>query len=531
MRDENITLSASPSSLESSGSWVKVFFSGVQDPKKDDMIAVYSPTRDTPTMDLSKYAPLKFIYANRSKSYLQSGSGSYEFRLVNVRAKVYFAFFRNTNILPMLVAVSNPVEFKNYNEPLQQHLALTNKLNEMVVVWSSLNASNPMVRWGVAPGQYIYSSSSSWSTYTKDDMCGSTAKGFGWREPGLIHVAIMKNLVPTQMYYYQTGDEKYGWSGEFSFRAPPAPSPDVTTRVVAYGDMGFGEPDQSSEHWEEQPALKTIDLVTKEVSNGNVDVVLHIGDISYAVGYSAEWDQFFDQILPVASRVPYMVCIGNHERDYPGTGGLFNVTDSQGECGVPYERRFPMPRPSLDQPWYGFDYGSIHFVLMSTEHAFDPTSVQYKFLDAHLASIDRKLTPWVVFSGHRPMYIDSTNHDVPAGDIPVAKKLKEYVEPLLLKYSVDMALWGHHHSYQRTCPVAEEVCTEQGVTHVVIGMGGQGLSHNILPKVLKPSWDVVVDDQHWGYSRFTANATSLLFEFVRDSDAQVHDLFVLKRRS
>ena len=27
-------------------------------------------------------------------------------------------------------------------------------------------------------------------------------------------------------------------------------------------------------------------------------------------------------------------------------------SDSKGECGVPYERRFPMPRPSLDQPWY-----------------------------------------------------------------------------------------------------------------------------------------------------------------------------------
>ena len=97
------------------------------------------------------------------------------------------------------------------------------------------------------------------------------------------------------------------------------------------------------------------------------------------------------------------------------------------------------------------------------------------------------------------------------------------------KYSVNVALWGHHHSYQRTCAVAEEVCTSQGVTHVVIGMGGQGLSHNILPKLLKPSWDVVVDDQHYGYSRFTANATSLVFEFVRDSDGQVHDSFLLKR--
>ena len=31
--------------------------------------------------------------------------------------------------------------------------------------------------------------------------------------------------------------------------------------------------------------------------------------------------------------------------------GLFNVTHSEGECGVPYERRFAMPRPGIDQPW------------------------------------------------------------------------------------------------------------------------------------------------------------------------------------
>ena len=30
------------------------------------------------------------------------------------------------------------------------------------------------------------------------------------------------------------------------------------------------------------------------------------------------------------------------------------------------------------------------------------------------------------------MYIDSTNHDIPDGDVTVSKKLKEYVEPLLL---------------------------------------------------------------------------------------------------
>lgn len=44
---------------------------------------------------------------------------------------------------------------------------------------------------------------------------------------------------------------------------------------------------------------------------------------------------------------------------------------------------------------------------------------------------------------------------------------------------VDLALWGHHHSYQRTCPVFNSECVEGGTTHVVIGMGGQSLSKNL----------------------------------------------------
>ena len=50
---------------------------------------------------------------------------------------------------------------------------------------------------------------------------------------------------------------------------------------------------------------------------------------------------------------------------------------------------------------YGFDYGSIHFVLMSTEHAFGPNSTQYQWLNDHLKSVDRAATPWLVFAGHR----------------------------------------------------------------------------------------------------------------------------------
>ena len=50
---------------------------------------------------------------------------------------------------------------------------------------------------------------------------------------------------------------------------------------------------------------------------------------------------------------------------------------------------------------YGFDYGCIHFVMMSTEHNFTQGSIQYNYLVNHLKTVDRTKTPWLIFSGHR----------------------------------------------------------------------------------------------------------------------------------
>ncbi len=107
----------------------------------------------------------------------------------------------------------------------------------------------------------------------------------------------------------------YGWSQEFTFTAAPKPGPDVTTRVVAYGgegsamgeerngkgwklawtlinfllqptDMGNGQLDDSRQViTKQQPALNTTRLVTDQIDQ--TDVILHIGDISYARGYAS----------------------------------------------------------------------------------------------------------------------------------------------------------------------------------------------------------------------------------------------------
>lgn len=55
-----------------------------------------------------------------------------------------------------------------------------------------------------------------------------------------------------------------------------------------------------------------------------------------------------EQIEPVASAVPWMVAVGNHERDYPSVSvsstrrqlSFYTGTDSEGECGVPTAFRY-----------------------------------------------------------------------------------------------------------------------------------------------------------------------------------------------
>ena len=98
---------------------------------------------------------------------------------------------------------------------------------------------------------------------------------------------------------------------------------------------------------------------------------------------------------------------------------FFIGEDSGGECNVPYIMRSPMPRERPSTPWYyllkiefkcnfivlilryGFDFGCIHFVMMSGEHDFTPKSEQYTFLVNHLKSVNRTITPWLIFTGHR----------------------------------------------------------------------------------------------------------------------------------
>ena len=74
-------------------------------------------------------------------------------------------------------------------------------------------------------------------SYSASDMCGSPAIDFGYRDPGLLHRAKLTGLQPGSTYYYTCGDDQFGWSQEFSFKAASPADPKATVKISAFGGV------------------------------------------------------------------------------------------------------------------------------------------------------------------------------------------------------------------------------------------------------------------------------------------------------
>lgn len=553
--DSSAYINASPSLLgrKDGGDfeWVTVDF-GLKRPNADDWVGVFSPanfnastcTVDETPKEQSPYicsAPIKFQYANYSnRDYTKNGNNSLQFRLINQRSDFSFALFSGGLLNPKLVAVSNTVSFVNPKAPVYPRLAQGKFWDEMTVTWTSgygIEEAYPFVKWGHKGGHQKLSPAGT-LTFNRNSMCGSPAQTVGWRDPGFIHTGFLKDLWPNTEYTYKLGHRlsngSFVWTKLYSFKASPYPGQDSLQRVVIFGDMGKAEVDGSNEYSNYQPgSLNTTDKLINDLEN--IDIVFHIGDISYANGYVSQWDQFTSQVEPIASKVPYMVGSGNHERDWPGTGSFYTGMDSGGECGVLAETMFYVPAENRAKYWYATDYGMFHFCIADTEHDWREGSEQYKFIEKCLASADRQKQPWLIFAAHRVLGYSSDFYYAAEGSFaePMGR---DNIEKLLQKYKVDIAFYGHVHNYERTCPVYQNQCVNQetshysgtlnGTIHIVVGGAGCHLSKF---SDVQTTWSLV-KDYDFGFGKLTAfNHSSLLFEYKKSSNGNVYDSFTISR--
>ncbi|XP_023634192.1 probable inactive purple acid phosphatase 24 isoform X2 [Capsella rubella] len=485
-------------------------------------------------------SPIKYIYCNTHPEYMKSGNVTFKLQIINQRADISFALFTNGVQTPHLIGVSNPVAFVNPKAPVYPRLALTKNWDEMTVTWTSgynINEAVPFIEWS-AKGLPSRRSPAGTVTFNRNSMCGNPARSVGWRDPGFFHTSFLKELWPNREYTYRLGHDLVNgttiWSKNYTFVSSPYPGQDSLQRVIIFGDMGKGERDGSNEYNDYQPgSLNTTDQVIKDLKN--IDIVFHIGDLTYSNGYISQWDQFTAQVEPIASTVPYMVGSGNHERDWPDTGSFYAGTDSGGECGVPAETMFYFPAENRAKFWYRADYGMFRFCIADTEHDWREGTEQYQFIERCLASVDRKTQPWLIFMAHRVLGYSTNDWYGKEGTFeePMGR---ESLQKLWQKYKVDLAFYGHVHNYERTCPIYESQCvnndkdhysgTFKGTIHVVVGGAGSHLSPF---SSLVPKWSLV-RDYDFGFVKLTAfDHSSLLFEYKKSSTGQVYDSFNISR--
>ncbi len=171
------------------------------------------------------------------------------------------------------------------NAPEQVYITLGEEKHQLRVSWVTLTNSSSVVRYG---GSDLALSANGVSfTYTDAGWVGS------------IHQAFLNvSAFAGQNVFYQVGDGA-NFSAIFSARVPVFDYP-MTFAVV--GDLGTGNNGAGTfEHLQELSASSQIDLV------------LHVGDVSYADGNQETWDAFGREAQVFASRVPYLLTPGNHE--------------------------------------------------------------------------------------------------------------------------------------------------------------------------------------------------------------------------
>ena len=419
----------------------------VSAPAAGDWIGAYSPASST--ANVRSVVPVKWVPLDRAVADYVGGAGvgAARFQLIDMRADYAFCIFtggwRNGT---MRACAPSAVAIVNAGAPRRARVLASAREGALNV---AVTAASPTGAGGVAPtlwystdagGEKVAATLLSDTQVAREDMCNFPATTYGFRDLGHTFVFEIPDALAaasaTRRLFYTYGYGADEQSEEKELRVPPQRGATARdTRLVIFGDFGRGTVDYFAggvSTWSRfgppeytPPAYNTtMQLLGDVQADGEaIDAIWCIGDISYASGYLAVWDIFLAMIEPLSERIAMAVTMGNHEAgviggpDAPKNPTFLDSNDSGGECSVATAVLLPLPSlpapspsPSstLPLPYYTWTVGRVVMVALATEDDFRLGSPQWQWLQATLGAIDRSVTPFVVVSMHRPMYIAST---------------------------------------------------------------------------------------------------------------------------
>eukprot|EP00040_Diaphanoeca_grandis_P024909 m.137597 g.137597 ORF g.137597 m.137597 type:complete len:482 (-) comp29929_c0_seq1:35-1480(-) len=343
------------------------------------------------------------------------------------------------------------------NQTAGVHLSLGNNPTEVVVSWATAlmpGHANILVKYGTTKSLGSFAIANTTTLSNNEPATGPGSKTT-WRNISMHHAIVPAQAGET--VFYSVDDAKI-----YNFTHLPCNTTQQKPITFAiFGDMGVKE--QEGANW-------TLAMLKQHRRNGEFDAVLHVGDLAYDLRENAgrTGDEFLADMEEVASSVPYLTCVGNHERDCVDTVTAEPIKSCNSPPYTNYRQRFSMPTPSssANSPlFWSVDIGFVHVIALNTDtyllgeamaaDQYDAIQAQLKWLEADLeaATARRKQVPWIIAIGHEMLY---STHD--SGHVAQAQILREGgtstsgafagLESLLHDYGVDLYFSGHEHVYE-----------------------------------------------------------------------------------
>jgi 3',5'-cyclic AMP phosphodiesterase CpdA len=206
------------------------------------------------------------------------------------------------------------------------------------------------------------------------------------------------------------------------FKFPLKPE---SVRFAAIGDMGTGEP----------PQYEIAQLMLKARQTFPFDFVTMLGDNIYGGSKPVDFDRKF--------AVPYKPLMDAGVKFYASLGNHDDTNE-----------RFYAPFNMNGESYYTYKKGNVRFFVLNSNY-MDPK--QSAWLEAQLR--DAGNGDWKICYFHHPLYSSGKFHG-PSLD------LRQSLEPLFIKYGVDVVFSGHDHVYERIHP-------QHGIYYFTEGASGE----------------------------------------------------------
>ena len=257
------------------------------------------------------------------------------------------------------------------------------------------------------------------------------------------------------------------------------PVKDGSVRFAVIGDTGSGTEKQRD----------VGNMMVKYRALFPFEFVLMMGDNLYGGEAPQDFEKKFSEPYKVLldNKVKFYATLGNHDLPLQVNYENFNMNGKE---------------------YYRFKKGNVAFYSLNSNYM---DKKQVKWLEDELA---KDTSEWKICFFHHPPYSSAKKHG--SDD-----QLREVVEPIFLKYGVNVVLTGHDHVYERIRP-------QKGIYYFVSGAGGKLRSGDVseTSQLTEKSYD---RDLH--FMLFEVAGDQMYFQAISRTGETIDSGVIARKRS